>query len=205
MIQETETDNTEWDSTVKGRQRLFVLNYCTVEECLFNATESYRQAYTFKDAKTGKVKEPEKQTCEVNGSKLLKKPNVKLAIKRLFKTAQQDIDDQTVYKVLKDMVLGATFNPSDVLQANGKLKTKTLAELGEKAKLIAQIKNGKYGVEYTLIDRKPYLDMAIKYLQLVREETKIDVTLPVIELTPKVTDDENETAVEKWNQIANKE
>ena len=201
-----ENENTEWDSTVKGRQRLFVLNYCTVEECLFNATESYRQAYTVKDRKTRKVKEPEKATCETNGSRLLKKEHIRLAIKRLFKTAQADIDDETVYKVLKDIALGATFNPSDVLQANGRLKTKTLAELGEKAKLIAQIKPGKFGTEYTLIDRKPYLDMAIKYLKLVREETKVDITLPVIEVTPKVTDDDQgQSAVDKWNQIAQEE
>lgn len=199
MTDEEEYESEEWDSTVKGKRRLFVLNYCTVEDCLFNAAESYRQAYTTKN------KEPAKATCESNGSRLLQNANVRLAIQRLLKHTQATIDDEMVYKVLHDIVQGATFNPAEVLQANGSLKTKTLAALGDKAKLISQIEKTKFGVKYTLVDRKQYLDMLIKYLKLVRPEQIVDVKLPVIEVTPKYTDDENKTAVEKWNEIAAKE
>ena len=195
-------DNETWDSTVKGKVRLFVLYYCTDDECIFNQSEAYRKAYTKKDKKTGKVIEPNAQTCQSNGSRLMKKSKVKLAVQRLLKTAQADIDEEMVYRLLKEMCLGATFNPADVLDKNGKLAAKTLKDLGDNAKLIAQIEPTKFGTKYTLIDRTKYMTMLGKYLNLVRPETQVDIKLPVIELTAKYSDDENQSAVDKWNKAA---
>ena len=202
---ENENENIEnetWDSTVKGKVRLFVLYYCTDEECIFNQTEAYRKAYTKKDRRTGKVFKPNAQTCQSNGSRLMKKSKVRLAVQRLLKTAQADIDEEMVYRLLKEMCLGATFNPADVLDKNGKLAAKSLKDLGDNAKLIAQITPTKFGIQYTLIDRTKYMSMLGKYLNLVRPETKVDIKLPVIELTAKYTDDENASAVDKWNEAA---
>lgn len=180
----TDETSDNWDSTVHGKQRLFVLHYCTDEECLFNATASYEASYPGVD----------KSTAATNGSKLLKKPKVSLAIRRLLKLAQQDLDEENIYKTLHDMAMLATFNPADVLQSNGDLK-EDLDQLGEKAKCIAQITRGKFGVQYTLIDRAKYLQMMGTYLNLVRPEADIDRSLPVIELPAKSDD-------EAWNAKA---
>ena len=83
----------------------------------------------------------------------MKNEKIKLAIKRLLKVTQADIDDEMVYRILKEMALGATYNPADILDKNGKLVTKTLAQLGDKAKMIAQIEPTKFGIKYTLVNR----------------------------------------------------
>lgn len=200
---ENEEPNSElWDSEIKGRQRLFVLYYCTDESSLFNQSEAYKKAYTKKDKQTDKYIEPDNTTCQTNGSRLMKNEKIKLAIKRLLKVTQADIDDEMVYRILKEMALGATYNPADILDKNGKLVTKTLAQLGDKAKMIAQIEPTKFGIKYTLVNRSKYIDMLAKYLQLVKPETTVDIKLPVIEVTPKFTDDTEQSAVEKWNEAA---
>lgn len=206
----TENENTEeeqenWDSNVKGRQRLFVLFYCTDDVCLFNQSEAYRKAYSKKDKRTGNLEEPSDTTCQTNASRLMKQRNVRIAIKRLLKLAQADIDDEMVYKLLKEMALGATYNPADILDKNGKLVCKKLEDLGENAKMIAQITPTKFGTQYTLVNRSKYIEMLAKYFQLVKPETQVDIKLPVIEVTPKFADDANGTAVEKWNLAAEKQ
>ena len=57
----------------------------------------------------------------------------------------------------------------------------------------------KYGVNVTLASRDKSLDQLIKYLEMVRPEQQIDITLPVIELPAKaITDDQ-------WNKLAEME
>lgn len=200
-----DSDIETWDSTVKGRKRLFVLYYCTDESSLFNQAEAYRKAYTKTNRKTGTISEPNEQTCQSNGSRLMKNSDVKLAIQRLLKTAQADIDEEMVYRLLREMCLGVTFNPADIIDKQGRIVTKSLKELGDNAKMIAQIQPSKFGTQVTLVDRTKYMNMLAKYLNLIRPETNIDIKLPVFEVSAKYTDDEEKTAVEKWNEAAEKE
>lgn len=184
---------TAWDEGIKGRQRLFILHYCTDDECFMNATESYRKAYTRKDKLTGKTFEPDRATCEVNGSRLLKKEEVKIACKRLFELTQSDLDVENTYKLLKELVQLAFYNPAEILDKAGRLKAKSLEDLGEKAKCIAQITPTMYGVKYTLYDRTKAIDKLVNYLNIVRPEQKIDVTIPIMEVTGKAA------SIEEWN------
>lgn len=198
MIEDDEEEG-QWDEGLKVRERIFILHYCTNEDCIFNASKSYKLTYTKKNRETGKVEEPDQVTCETNGSKMLKRPKVKNAIRRLLKLVQPELDEQNVYKTIKQLQDLAFFNPAEILDSNGRLKTKTLEELGEKAKAITQIRFTQYGPSYTLADRAKYLELLMKYLNIVRPEQQIDIKLPVIEMVQKIDD------VEAWNKKAQEE
>lgn len=192
MTNEEELDDA-WDAQLKGKKRLFVLHFCTNEQTFLNASASYREAYTKKDRETGKYIQPEQSTCEVNGSKLMKREDVKTAIRRLLVLSQGDKDDLKTYQLLQDLALLASYNPADILDKAGRLTVKNLADLGEKAKCIAQITPTMYGVKYTLYDRNKALDKLVNYLNIVRPEQQIDVTLPVMEIVRKAV------SAEAWN------
>lgn len=183
----------QWDAGLKHRERIFILHYCTDEACLFNAAASYRETYTKKDRKTGSVFIPEQVTCETNGSKMMKRPKVKTAIRKLLKLTQPELDEENVYKVIKEVQDLAFFNPADIIDGNGRL-IDDIEKLGSKAKAIAQIRFTQYGPAITLVDRTKYLDLLMKYLNIVRPEQQIDIKLPVIEMVQKTND------VELWNK-----
>lgn len=191
MIQESEDT---WDANLKAKERIFVLHYCTNEECFLNATASYRETYTHKDRKTGEIVIPEQQTCEANGSRLLKRDRVKTAIRKLLVISQEDLDTNNTYKILQELALLASYNPADILDKAGRLKVKNLSDLGEKAKCIAQITPTQYGVKYTLYDRNKALDKLVNYLNIVRPEQQTDVIIPIMEIVSKAAD------VDSWNK-----
>lgn len=192
MTDENQTEEA-WDSELKGRKRLFVLHFCTNEQTFLNATASYREAYTKKDRTTGKLIEPEQTTCETNGSRLMKREDVKTAVRKLLVLAQGDKDNLKTYQLLEELSLLASYNPSDILDKAGRLTVKNLSDLGEKAKCIAQITPTMYGVKYTLYDRNKALDKLVNYLNIVRPEQAIDVNLPVFEIVRKAVN------AEVWN------
>lgn len=196
MKTEAAEDEDAWDNGLKHKERLFCLHYCTDEKTFLNAKESYRAVYTRRNRETGEVIEPAEQTCEVNSSRLCKKPRIKMAIRRLLKLSQGELDETNTYKIINNLANLAFFNPADILKANGKLKVRDLSELGEKAKAIAQIKTTLTGPQVTLVDRSKYMDLMMKYLNIVRPEQQIEIKLPVIEITPK------EQSVEEWNAKA---
>lgn len=184
-----------WDDELKARERLFCLHYCTNEDTRFNATASYRETYKKTDKETGKTIYPEQATCETNGSKILKKPKIKTAIKMLLKVTQEELDEEAVYKALRDIWLLSTFNPADILRADGSLKTRTLDALGEKAKCIAQITKTQYGTKYTLVDRNKAMSQMLEYLHIIRPEVEQEVKLAVVEMVQKAASPED------WNKL----
>ena len=188
-----------WDAGLKHRERIFILHYCTDEQTLFNAAASYKATYTKKNRETGEQVIPEATTCETNGSKMLKRPKVKTAIRKLLKITQPELDEENVYKTIKELTDLAFFNPADIIDGNGRLKVSDIEELGDKAKAIAQIRFTQYGPSITLVDRTKYLDLLMKYLNIVRPEQQIDIKLPVIEMVQK-----SET-VDAWNQKSEQE
>ena len=189
-----EETNGEWDEGLKAKERLFCLYYCCDVETFLNATGSYRKAYTKFNRRKNKVESPDDKACESCGCRMKNKPRVKAAIRKLLAETQADKDDENVYRVLEEISSLAFFNPGEVITGEGKLKGRSLAALGDKARAIAQIQPGKYGPRITLVDRAKYVELLTRYLELVRPEQQVDVTLPVIELPSKaMTDDE-------WNE-----
>jgi hypothetical protein len=189
-----EVDELEWDANLKPKERIFVLHYCADEDSFLNATRSYQKAYQKKDKRTGAVlKELDVKTCEACGSRMYNRERVKLAIRRLLKITQEEHDETNTYRLLADVASLATFNPADVIDDKGNLKC-TLEELGEKAKLISQIEPTKFGVKVTLADRSKYIDLFMKYLNIVRPETQLEIKLPIVEVAPKIA------SVDEWNK-----
>lgn len=189
-----EVEELEWDANLKPKERIFVLHYCADEDSFLNATRSYQKAYQKKDKRTGAVlKELDVKTCEACGSRMYNRERVKLAIRRLLKITQEEHDETNTYRLLADVASLATFNPADVIDDKGNLKC-TLEELGEKAKLISQIEPTKFGVKVTLAERSKYIDLFMKYLNIVRPETQLEIKLPIVEVAPKIA------SVDEWNK-----
>lgn len=197
MNEQNEIQEEAWDENLKHRERLFVLHYCTDDECFLNATASYRATYTKKDRKTGALIIPDQTTCESAGSRLLRREKVKIAIKRLLALSQEDLDEKNTYKILNELAMLASYNPADILDKAGRLKVKNLSDLGEKAKCIAQITPTVAGIKYTLYDRNKALDKLVNYLNIVRPEQQIDVTLPIMEIAAKASPEDWNKAQEK--------
>ena len=189
-----EVEDLEWDANLKPKERIFVLHYCADEDSFLNATRSYQKAYQKKDKRTGAVlKELDVKTCEACGSRMYNRERVKLAIRRLLKITQEEHDETNTYRLLADVASLATFNPADVIDDKGNLKC-TLEELGDKAKLISQIEPTKFGVKVTLAERSKYIDLFMKYLNIVRPETQLEIKLPIVEVAPKIA------SVDEWNK-----
>jgi len=192
-IQEEEAE--AWDAELKGKVRLFVLHYCTDQEAFLNGTLAYKKTYTKKDRETGKQIEPEQSTCETNASRLLKKPEVKGAVKKLMKLTQPELDEHNTYKMIQELAELAFYNPADILTKAGSLAVKDLKDLGSRAKCIAQITPTPYGVKYTLYDRNKAIDKLVSYLNIVRPEVPVEINLPVLETVMKAMD------AESWNNL----
>lgn len=192
-LQNAEPD--AWDIDLRHKERLFVLHYCTDAECLFNATASYKAVYTKTNRVTGQTTAPAQGSCEVGGSRFLRRPRVRTAVRRLLRLVQTELDEESGYKVLRDVARLALYNPADIITSRGKLKCRSLDELGENAKAIEQIVPAGKTVSVKLADRSKYIALLLRYLELVRPETVQEVVLPVVEITPKVEEPDT------WNKI----
>lgn len=195
MLYQDESEE-KWDEGLSFKERLFVLHFCTDDFTFLNATQSYKTVYKDKNAKTGKVTERSNEVCEAASSRLMGKEHIKKAISRLLSETQADLDEKNGYKLLKNLMLMADYNPADILKADGSLKVKKLEELGELAKCISQIEYTKTGCKITLADRSKYMQMYLRYLDLVRPEVLIAEQLKVVAMVPKAE------SAEQWNAIA---
>ena len=183
-------DSEKWDFDLKPRIRTFVLYFCTDYEAFLNGTKAYKKAYRKKNRETGEWEEPSDDVAAVCASKLLRTAKVKSSYRKLLAEVQDDLDEQNVYQVLNLYKMLATYNPADIINAEGYLKVTDLSELGPLALCISGIKRstGKTdSFEVKLFDRNKALDMLSKYLNLVRPEITNNNTLPVIMLADKVS------------------
>lgn len=196
MLQENDKEDA-WDDGLKPKERLFVLHFCTDDLTFFNATQSYKVVYKDKNRETGVVTERSNEVCQAASSRLLSKAHIKKAVSKLLTETQADLDEKNGYKLLRNLMLLADFNPADILDTKGGLKVKDLSELGEKAKCISQIEyNKKGGLKITLADRSKYMQMYLKYLNLIKPEVMVAEQLKVVAMVPKAE------SVEAWNEIA---
>ena len=194
MLQ-TESEKS-WDAGLKHKERLFVLHFCTDDLTFLNATASYKAVYKERDKETGAVKDRTNEVCEASSSRLMSREHIKIAVAKLLKETQADLDEKNGYKLLKDLMLLADFNPADIIDRDGRLKVKDFSQLGEMAKCISQIENTKKGYKITLVDRSKYMNMYLKYLNLIKPEILVDEKLKVVAMVPKAD------SVEEWNKIA---
>lgn len=185
-----------WDTELKHKERLFVLHFCTDDLTFLNATQSYKSVYKLRDKDTGKVTERSNEVCEAAASRLMGKAYIKKAISKLLSETQADLDERNGYKLLKNLMLLADFNPADIVDAKGKLVVKDLKELGEYAKCIEQIETTKAGFRITLVKREKYMQMYLKYLNLIKPEVIVEERLKVVEMVPKAE------STDAWNAIA---
>ena len=186
-----------WDNGLKHKERLFVLHFCTDDLTFLNATQSYKAVYTERDKVTGKVTERSNEVCEAASSRLMGKAHIKKAVSKLLSETQADLDEKNGYKLLHNLKMLADFNPADILDSKGGLKVKDLSELGELAKCISQIEyNKKGGLKVTLADRSKYMQMYLKYLNLIKPEVMVAEQLKVVAMVPKAE------SVDEWNSYA---
>lgn len=195
MINPNEDDEL-WDAGLKGKERLFVLRYCTDSETFMNATATYRKVYTKINPQTGKEERLSKEVCQASASRLLKRPEIKAACAKLLRETQADIDQKASFQLLHDLLLFATYNPADIITAEGELKVKNLKSLGELAKCVVKIKQTKWGLDVTLADRGRYMAQLLQYLDIVRPEGEIENELNVVEMVRKCVN------IEDWNRLA---
>lgn len=193
---EVDESEARWDSGLKHKERLFVLHYCTDDLTFLNATASYKAVYKERDKVTGKVMDRSNEVCEAAASRLLSKEHIKRACSKLLTETQADLDEKNGYKLLKDLMLLAAYNPADIIDKKGKLKVKSIEELGDYAKCISQIEVTQNGVKVTLADRSKYMQMYLKYLNLIRPEVLVAEQLKVVAMVEK------DNSIEAWNRRA---
>lgn len=186
----------KWDNGLKHKERLFVLHFCTDDLTFLNATQSYKAVYTERDKVTRKVTERSNEVCEAASSRLMAKDKIKNAISKLLKETQAELDERNGYKLLKNLMMLADFNPADILRADGSFTVKNLSELGELAKCISQIETTKKGFKVTLVDRSKYMQLLLKYMNLIKPEILVAEKLKVVEMVPK------SKSVDEWNSYA---
>ena len=195
MLNQDESEE-RWDIGLKHKERLFVLHFCTDDLTFLNATASYKSVYKDRDKATGKVTDRANEVCEAASSRLMGKAHIKKAISKLLNETQADLDERNGYKLLKNLMMLADYNPADILKADGTLQVKNLKDLGEMAKCISQIEYTKAGYKVTLADRSKYINMYLKYLNLIKPEVMVAEQLKVVAMVPKAD------SVEEWNAIA---
>lgn len=193
---EVDKSNGRWDSELSHKERLFVLHYCTDDLTFLNATASYKSVYKDRDKVTGKVTERSDEVCAAAASRLLSKDYIRTAVSKLLTDTQADLDEKNGYKLLKDLMLLAAYNPAEIIDKRGRLKVKNIEELGDYAKCISQIEVTQQGVKVTLADRAKYMQMYLKYLNLIRPEVLVAEQLKVVAMVEK------DNSIEIWNNRA---
>lgn len=169
-----------WHRGLPRREVLFVENYCSNPKCFLNATEAYRLTFA---TEGGRVK-----SCETSGCRMLHRPRVWEAVRKCLAERQRKEDEVTTYRVLDIIKTIATTSPAELLDDSGRLRP--LSELGEKAVCVADVMPTEGGGRAVLAKREKFIELYMRYANLVRPEVRVDVTLPVVEVSPKKGRDE---------------
>lgn len=157
------------DFKLKPRQRLFCLFYAAGDaETALNPKTSYQKAYT----KNGE--EPEGKYASTQANLLLQNDEVSRCISYILKQAQVKNDTFNSYKTLKTIDICSNWNISDYLDDRGILKV-PLSELGELAKAIEDVtpvfsEDEFMGLKVKFCKREKFLELMMKYLELIRPE-----------------------------------
>lgn len=180
-------DKTAWDEELSGKRRLFVLFYCTEDECFLNGTRAYLKAYKNCESENA---------AAVNAAKMLRNAKVKQAVKKLLRLARDEDDEQAVYRMIKQFERLSFYNPADIIDSSGALVVDDLRKLGELALCVEQIETrvntaGSYTV-VKLANRQKAMEAFSKYLNIIRPEVDLQAIMPVVMLTGKDSNFEKE-------------
>lgn len=176
------------DYKLKPRQRLFCLYYAAgTEETALNPKEAYKKAYT----KNGKV--PEDKYASTQGNLLLQEEEISRCIQHILRQAQAKTDTFNSYRTLKTIDTCSNWNIADYLDDKGILKV-PLSELGEAAKAIEEVipvfdGDGIFiGLKVKFCKRERFLELMMKYLELIRPEDIQTNDSPIIMVNPMNTE-----------------
>jgi hypothetical protein len=127
----------------------------------------------------------------------MQKPEVRGAIGKLLRKAQNEIDEETRYQVLRLYKRLALYNPADFIDVKGALKVNDLAELGDDAVCIEGIvtkvnAKGYKTTEIKLADRFKAMEGIAKYLELIKPDGATTINAPVLILNGKELEAEME-------------
>lgn len=177
---EKEGDKKAWDEDLSGKKRLFVLFYCTEEDCFLNGTQAYLKAYKRCESENA---------AAVNASKLLRNAKVKQAVKKLLRLARDENDEQAVYRMIKQFERLSFYNPADIIDASGALLVDNLKDLGDLALCVEHIETrvntaGRYTV-VKLANRQKAMEAFSKYLNIIRSEIDIPAMMPIVMISGK--------------------
>ncbi len=182
---------------LKPRQRLFCLYYAAgTEETALNPKEAYKKAYK----KNGK--ELDDKYASDNGNRLLQDEEVSRCISHILRQAQTKSDTFNSYKTLKTIEICSNWNIADYLDDKGILKV-PLSELGEAAKAIEEVipvfdGDGKFlGLKIKFCKREKFLELMMKYLELIRPEDIQTNDSPIIMVNPMNTEQGYEQMVQE--------
>jgi hypothetical protein len=186
---------TAWDAELKGRRRLFVLYYCTDGDCFMKPIPAYQKAYA--RTRGGALEEPCYETAKNRSSSLMQKPEVRGAIGKLLRKAQDEIDEETRYQVLRILRKMATFRTDEIIDGEGRLRVQDISELGEKAYCIKGIitkvnARGYKTREIELVDRMRAIENIAKYLELIKPDGATTINAPILILESKELEAEME-------------
>lgn len=195
-----------WDAGLSDKHRLFLLYLCTDQDCFLCGTRAYKKAYVKKVEvkRRGKIhyemQEPDDESARASAARLLQNVSIITAKRKLLLLAQNQTDEDAVYKALAITRHLAFFNPLDVINEKGDLATKTLAELGDMALCIREIeknvdRNGRKYTKVRLVDRYKYMRLYGEYLRIVRPENQERGYTPTVLMPEKMAED-------AWNQCS---
>lgn len=192
-IEGAAADSAAWDDGLKPRQRNFVVYYCTDDSCFMNGRQAYKKAHT--KYKAGDiVYTPSDEVSDVGASKMLSIAKVKEACRKLLAELQPEMDAENIPRLLHDLALQATYNPADIIDAEGKLVTQELSELGDKAKCIKQLYRTNLGVRVQLADRTVAQEKLLRYYDLVRDVPKAQDDMRAVLLSKQAE------SIDAWNR-----
>ncbi len=183
-----------WDDEVKGRARLFVLYYCTDDECFLNGTRAYQKAYTRKNKESVVDDVPSEAVAAVNASRMLRNAKVRQAIRLLNRLFRDESDEEAGYRILRTWETLAFYDPAEIINARGELIVSDLKELGPLSRCIEGIerRSTQWGTDtiVKLASRRGFMQDLARYLNIIRPENASIITIPVFLGQTKTDSDE---------------
>ncbi|MCP4336607.1 MAG: hypothetical protein GY679_02015 [Mycoplasma sp.] len=161
---------------------------------------SYYVIYNFDSVGAALVAGYTQKRAAGAAGKLLSQENIRGAVAEFIEVYINKLNELTELNVVKQYMLEATYDPADIINADGSPKFNSLSELGEKSRVIVGIESKYFGkgedrVKQTtvkLADRNKALQQLARYKKLIREQIQIDVSnaTGVLKVEPTLTEEE---------------
>lgn len=153
------------EKKLEPKEKLFIAEYCNNG---FNGTQAALKAgYS-------------KRSAGAISSENLQKPYIKAHIKAYLNEILGKYKDTLEYRIIQQYMVLAFYDTEDILNKDGKIKTKDLKSLGELSKCIKGIytsynAKGQKQVKVELYNRESALEKLAQYMNLLRQSVDIDI------------------------------